>query len=406
MILSVDRRGDSKANFMPLRKLQDLDVAKKVVLTRVDFNVPFDEEGNIKETHRLKAAWPTIDYLLEREAKVVLLAHLSGKIGFKKNAPLSLETIAKKASEVFGREIKFCPRLTGEEAKKHIAETGFGEILMLENLRTEAGEEKGDRELAENLAELGDVYINDGFGVCHRSHASVVILPELLPSAAGLLIQKEVAWLEKVLAKTADLVVVLGGAKISTKMKFINKFLEEAKEVIIGGALANNLLKLKGLTVGSSLVEANLKAEDVKNIELTSSKLHLPVDVAVGNNLETENRQLKAVGKIEADEIILDIGDETAKLFSDIIAKAQGVVWNGPMGFFENEKFFTGTKKIAEAIAANQNFSVVGGGETVLCLDRLGLLDRFSHVSTGGGAMMDFLSGDDLPGLRSLGYYD
>ncbi len=389
---------------MPLRKLQDLEVAQKTVLTRVDFNVAWDEQGNITETYRIKAAWPTIDYLVGQGAKVVLLSHLSGKNGFGQGGPRSLETIAKKASEIFGREIKFCPQVKGAEAKKCVEEAGWGEIIMLENLRTESGEEKGDRGFAEQLAELGDVYVNDAFGTCHRAHASMVLLPQLLPSAAGLLIQKEIRWLEEILEKVADLTVVLGGAKISTKIKFINKFLNEAEAVIIGGALANNLLKFKGLAVGASLVEKGLGLGDLEGLDLANPKLHLPVDAVAARDIQGNGRVVKAVGNIDGDEIILDIGPETREIFSKIIANAKGLVWNGPMGFFENDDFFAGTKTVAEAIVANKGFSVAGGGETVLCLDRLGLLGKFNYVSTGGGAMMDFLSGDSLPGLQALGY--
>ena len=388
-----------------LKTPEQLEVAEKTVLLRVDFNVPFDEEGKILEDYRILAVKPTIEYLLKQGSRIVLLSHLSApnklRAGFKEP---TLAQVALRASELFGVKVDFLPEIFSAKTEKYIREMKGGQLVLLENLRSEPGEEKNDEAFAAKLAGLGDVYINDAFGVCHRSHASLVSLPKLLPSAAGFLVAREIAVLEEVLKEISVATLIVGGAKISTKIKFIGKFLKEAANVLVGGALANNLLQREGLAVGRSLVEKDLTETDFEEIDLTSAKLHLPLDVLVARETENGLPEKRGAGNIKDDELIFDIGPETLELFCRIIQASPLVVWNGPMGFFEKEEFFAGTAKIAQCLAGVKK-SVIGGGETVLAAQKAGTLGAYWHISTGGGSMMDFLSGEELPALKALNYY-
>lgn len=313
-----------------MKTLKDFDVKSKRVLIRCDFNIPLDEEENITDDFRIKQTIPTIEYLLENEAKVILMSHLTGDRG------------------LFVIE---------ERLKKYL---GSKEFTLLENLRFNRGEEENDDNFAKELAKLGDIYINDAFGVCHRKHASVVGVPRYLPSGAGFLLEKEIEVLSKVLKDPErPLVVIIGGVKIESKAKVIEQFLEKADHVLIGGKMA----------------------EQIKN---ESNKLYIPVDDRDG----------------------FDIGPRTIKIFSEIIKKAKTILWAGPLGKFEDPAYEQGTKKVAKLIVENnQAFKVVGGGDTIFALTKFGLRDKFDHISTGGGAMLQFLSGEELPGLRALDYY-
>lgn len=385
-----------------IKKLQDLEVENKKVLLRVDFNVPFSSSGEILDDTRILAVKPTLDYLIQKGCSVILLTHFSKAAGLHGETVFNLEKFAKAVGEILSHSIGSVHDVVGDLARQAARNLASGEILLLDNLRNDPGEKQNGNLFASKLASLGQVYINDAFGVCHRSHASVVSLPRLLPSGAGLLLQREMEMLQKSLQESRELTVIVGGAKISTKINFISRFLNKAQNVLVGGALANNLLKQKGLAVGQSLIEENIDQEKLKQIDLTTQKLHLPLDAVVAVNPQGKDKRETAIGQVKQDEIILDIGPETQKLFGSVIKESRVIIWNGPMGFFEKDEFFAGTRAVIKAIATSNAFSVVGGGETILCIKRSGLAGYFSHISTGGGAMMEFLLNPDLPGIMAL----
>jgi len=384
-----------------LKTIRDIDVEDKRVLVRADFNVSLDVEGGVVDDFRIRATIPTIKLLMEGGAKIILMSHL-GKPLKTQNHSLSLKPIAQRLSELINKKVILAPDCVGSEVERLVSEIAAGDVLLLENLRFHAEEEGGDADFARRLAALGEIYVNDAFAVCHRPHASVSAITKFLPSYAGLLLAKEVEVLLKVIQNPErPLVVIVGGAKISTKIKLIKKFLSVADQVIVGGALVNNILQVQGMAVGRSLVEPEA-AEAIKELQLTSNKIHIPVDTVVSENTSGQAAvRLAPVGKTGQKELILDIGPETEELFSEIIAQGKTVLWNGPMGFFETPAFAHGTEAIAQAVA-KASYSVIGGGETVAFVEKLGLVDKFSFVSTGGGAMLEFLSGETMPGLEAL----
>lgn len=389
-----------------MKSIRDIDVSNKRVLVRADFNVTLDEHGQIVDDFRIKATISTIEYLIEKSAKVILMSHLD-KPGGKVVESLRLNSIQDKLMEYLDFSITKAPDCVGEEIERWTQEMQPGEILLLENLRFHKEEEKNDENFARDLARLGDVYVNDAFGVCHRNHASVVAITKYLPAYVGLLLEKEI----NVLSQTRQdplkpLVVIIGGAKISTKIGLIQKFLSVADNILLGGALANTVLSAKDLAIGSSFVEPEM-IEEVKNLKLTDTKLHLPVDTIVSSDKSGKgDMRVEPVGRIAENELILDIGPETEGLFLSIIKEAGTIIWNGPMGLFEVEKFAHGTEAVARAVAACGCKSIIGGGETIAFIDKLGLADKFYHISTGGGAMLRFLAGEELPGLKALGDTD
>jgi phosphoglycerate kinase len=399
-----------------LKSLRDIDVKQKRVLVRADFNVSLDSEGRIVDDFRIYSTLPTINYLKEQWAKIILMAHLGRPLenqksnipsaqaqGEGKNEKLSLRPVAERLSQLLGKKVNLAPDCLGEIVEAQVRKLEPGEILMLENLRFHKEEEENDAEFARQLAGLGEVYINDAFGVCHRAHASVTAITKFLPSVAGFLLEKEI----KNLSQARDnpdhpLCVIIGGSKISTKIKLIQSFLGKAEDIILGGALANTVLLAKGMAVGKSAVEEAM-IPDVKKLEITNTKIHLPVDAVLCTNKEGSSTcRTGPVGKINEDELLLDIGPDSEGLFANVIARAKMVIWNGPMGLFENENFAHGTGAVAQIVAQSPVYSIVGGGETVAYLEKLNLIDKFSFVSTGGGAMMEFLSGEKLPGLEAL----
>ena len=390
-----------------MRLLKDADIKNKRVLVRADFNVALDASGRVLDDFRLRATLPTIQYLKEQGAEIILMAHLGRPQDTDKSEAISdkfsLWPIAEKLSELLGQEVRLAPDCVGKETALMADQMKPGEILLLENLRWHGEEEKNDIEFAGQLALLGDIYVNDAFGVSHRAHASVAAITGCLPSCVGFLLAKEVGNLTRVRDNPDHpLVAVIGGAKISTKIKLIQSFLNKAEDVILGGALANTMLHAKGIAIGRSFVETEILPE-LKNLELTNTKIHLPVDAVLCENKEgTGAFRVGAVGSTGEQELILDIGPDSQKLFASIIARAKMVVWNGPMGLFETKSFDGGTIAVAQAVINSGAYSIVGGGETVAFLAKLGLLDKFSFVSTGGGAMMEFLSGEDLPGIVAL----
>ncbi len=370
-----------------MRTLRDIDVKGKKVLVRVDFNVPL-ENGRVVDDFRIRAVLPTIEYLRKQKAKVILLTHL-GRPNGKKVEELRVNPIAEKLSEFFSVEkLDDCVNV---EIKENDS------VVLLENVQFHAGEKEKSPEFIKALTGLADVFVLEAFGQAHRDYASIT-----LPGAcAGLLMEKEIKNLSEVLNNPKHpLVVVVGGAKISTKIKMIKSFLEKADDLILGGALANTVIAAKGLSIGKSVSEKSME-EEVKKLELTNTKLHIPFDVVVATDVSAPAR-IAPVGRTEADEMILDIGPDTISLYKDVIKSASMIIWNGPMGVIESEKFVKGSDQIALAIAESEGFSVVGGGESIILLEKLGIKDKINHISTGGGAMLNFLAGEKLPGVEAL----
>lgn len=381
-----------------MRFLKDFDFNNKRVLVRCDFNVPI-ENGQILNDFRIKQTLPTIKYLIDNKAKVVLISHLG-----EADKKLSLAPVAKRLSELLNMEVKMTPDCIGEPVKRTVDSLKESEIVLLENLRFHKEESENDEMFSKQLAELGDIYINDAFGVCHRAHASVVGIPKLLPSGAGLLLEKEIEVLSRVLDNpTRPLAVVIGGVKIESKLGIIKEFMKKADNVLIGGKIAETILTVKGICIGREMPGKEI-SDEVLKIEITSPKIHLPVDAVISANMEGDIYvKESSLGKARRDELMLDIGPETINIFSSVISEAKTVIWAGPMGMFENEKFENGTKKIGEAIGKNSGaFKVAGGGDTVSAIEKFGLFDKFDHVSSGGGAMLSFLGKEKLPGVEAL----
>jgi len=390
---------------MGLRTIRDVDVQGKRVLVRVDFNVPI-ENGKVLDDWRLRATLPTIRYLAERGAKVILLSHLGRPKG-KRDEQFSLRPVAQRLSELLGQPVQFADDCFGEVAEQGVARLRAGEVLLLENLRFHAGEEANDEAFAQQLARLGDVFVNDAFGAAHRAHASVHAITKFLPSYAGLLMEREVTHLSRLLeAPEKPFVAVLGGAKVSDKIGVIRNLLTKVDALLIGGAMAFTFLKAQGYETGKSLVEADKL--DLANALLREGKekgveLVLPVDVVVAeSDAEDAATQVVPATAIPADKAGYDIGPETANLFAERIRTAKTVFWNGPMGRFERTPFKAGTKAVAEALAQCSGTTVVGGGETAAAAFEFGIAEKVTHVSTGGGAALELLEGRELPGVVAL----
>ncbi|MFA0761932.1 MAG: hypothetical protein HZLCBSQH_002043 [Candidatus Fervidibacterota bacterium] len=390
---------------MGLRTIRDVDVQGKRVLVRVDFNVPI-ENGKVLDDWRLRATLPTIRYLTERGAKVILLSHLGRPKG-KRDEQFSLRPVAQRLSELLGQPVQFADDCVGEVAEQGVARLRAGEVLLLENLRFHAGEEANDEAFAQQLARLGDVFVNDAFGAAHRAHASVHAITKFLPSYAGLLMEREVTHLSRLLeAPEKPFVAVLGGAKVSDKIGVIRNLLTKVDALLIGGAMAFTFLKAQGYETGKSLVEADKL--DLANALLREGKekgveLVLPVDVVVAeSDAEDAATQVVPATAIPADKAGYDIGPETANLFAERICTAKTVFWNGPMGRFERTPFKAGTKAVAEALAQCSGTTVVGGGETAAAAFEFGIAEKVTHVSTGGGAALELLEGRELPGVVAL----
>lgn len=383
---------------MELRTIDSLHVKKKRVLMRVDFNVP-EANGRVADDYRIRAALPAIRKLLDAHvSRLTLIAHRSAE---KDGSIPSLKLIVPRLEELLDEDVWFVDDLA--QAPAAIAAAKKGGVLLLENLRRNPGEEENDADFAKHLAELGDVFVQEAFGVLHRKHASVATLPGLLPSAAGPLVQREV---ETITSLRDDpkppFVVALGGAKISTKLPLIKSLLPHVSELCVGGALANTVLRAQGIAVGRSVIEEDM-IEVVQAINLTNTKLHVPVDVMVSRGLDgKEHVRTCGVGDVADDEYILDIGPDTQKLFASVMESAKTVFWNGPMGLAEVVAFRGGTEAVAYALANSGAYTVVGGGDTTVYLADLDLTEKISFISTGGGAMLKLLSGEELPGLEAL----
>ncbi|MBB4080170.1 phosphoglycerate kinase [Lewinella aquimaris] len=401
-------------------KFQELDVENKTVLVRVDFNVPIDEDGNITDDTRIEKAAPTIRYLLEKGAAVVLMSHLGRPQKDKLNdgtvdkEQFTLRPVVTTLEDYIGCQVQFVADTIGEEAHKAVEVLEPGQVVLLENTRFYAGEEKGDEDLAKQLAELGDVYVNDAFGAAHREHASTATVAKYFDNdkkSFGLLMAAELEGADRLLNNPAHPVTaIVGGAKVSDKIQLLEKLMDFADNVIVGGAMAYTFSLAKGGKVGNSLVErdkTDLALKLLEKAERTGTKIYLPVDTVVGKEFSNETpSQVVAAGEIGDEWQGLDIGPKSVEEFSRIIAGSKSILWNGPMGVFEMKNFAKGTDAIAKAVAdATENngaYSLIGGGDSVSAINQAGLADKVSFVSTGGGAMLELLEGKELPGIRAI----
>lgn len=393
---------------MAKKTLKDINVQDKTVLVRVDFNVPM-KDGEITNDNRIVAALDTIKYLIDQDARVVLFSHL-GKIKTEGDkAKNSLEPVAKRLSELLGKDVAFSKETRGKELEEAVKTLNAGDVLLVENTRFEdldgKKESGNDPELGKYWALLGDVFVNDAFGTAHRAHASNVGIASNLDSAVGFLIEKELKFLgDAVDNPKRPFVAILGGAKVSDKIKAIENLLTKADRVLIGGGMAYTFFKAKGYEVGLSLLEED-RVELAKEImEKAGDKLMLPLDITIGDDFSNDaNTKMVKADEIPSDWQGLDSGEETSKAYGDVIKEAKTIVWNGPMGVFEIPAFSKGTKAIAEAIAQNDDaISIVGGGDSAAAVVEMGYEDKFSHISTGGGASLAYLEGSPLPGIEAI----
>lgn len=390
---------------MEIRTLQDLDVQGKRVLVRVDYNVPIDD-GRITDDTRIRATLPTIAALRDAGARTVLVSHLGRPKG-QVREHLRLAPVARHLAELLGVDVAYARDTIGPEAQAMVAGLADGDVGLLENVRFDLREEKNDPEFARELASLADCFVNDAFGTAHRAHASTVGVAAQLPSAAGLLLEREIAALSRVTtAPEHPFALILGGAKVSDKIGVIDHLLTRVDLILIGGGMANTFLKVQGVEIGRSLVE-NDKL-DVAESALNRAKelgvsVLLPVDAVVAGKLSADApRRTVAIDEVGPDDAIFDIGPATVAGFAAALANTRTVVWNGPMGVFEVAPFAGGTRGVADAVARSNGFTVVGGGDSVAAIEQLGVADQISHISTGGGATLEFLEGKDLPGIAIL----
>jgi 3-phosphoglycerate kinase len=388
--------------------VRDAQVKGRRVLVRVDFNVPLKDEGGervVADDTRIRAALPTIELLRERGAAPVLMSHLGRPKG-ERDPALSMAPVAKRLGELLGVQVKLAPGVIEGDVDLTCGALGPGDVLLLENIRFEPGETKNDPTLAENLAQLGSVYVNDAFGAAHRAHASTAGVADYLPAYAGLLLEREVTELEKVVdSPERPLVVVLGGAKVSDKVGVIDRFLEVADKILIGGAMCFGFFKAQGIPVGDSLAEGEDEAKEaLERAEGSDCELQLPVDLVLGREFSAETERKESDGVEVPDGWMgLDVGPRTASRYAAAIADAGTVLWNGPMGAFEDPRFEAGTRHVAEAVAECRGFTVVGGGDSAAAVRQLGFDEgAFGHISTGGGASLEYLEGKDLPGIDVL----
>ena len=387
------------------KSIEDIEVAGKKVLVRCDFNVKM-EDGVITSDKRIVASLPTIKYLIEKGAKVILCSHLGRPKG-QVNPEFSLAPVAVRLSELLGKEVKMAKDVVGESAKALAAELKDGEVLLLENVRFEPGETKNDPELSKKFADLAEIFVNDAFGSAHRAHSSTAGVADYLPAVCGYLIQKEINFIGGALENPQrPLVAILGGAKVSDKIGVINNLIDKCDTIIIGGGMAYTFFKASGNSIGTSICEDD-RVEDAKAMMAKAREkgvnFLLPVDNIVGReyNKDTINMRIYS-DSIPDGWMGLDIGPTTAELFAKSIAGAGTVIWNGPMGVSEWENFANGTISVAKAVAESGSISIIGGGDSAAAVQKLGFADKMSHISTGGGASLEYLEGKELPGIACL----
>lgn len=394
---------------MPIRQLADLPVEGRRVFVRVDFNVPLSEGGEITDDARIRASLPTIEELIARGARVVLASHLGRPEG-KPTPGMSLLPVAARLAELLPREVgevRLTDEPVGDGARKVVADLHDGQVALLENLRFHPGEEKNDDHFARELASYADVYVNDAFGTAHRAHASTVGMIKYVPDfGAGLLMMREIEFLGRLLEKVErPYVAVLGGAKVSDKIGVLENLLGKVDTLLIGGAMANTFLRASDKAVGKSKVQEDkllLARSFLRRAQQSRVEVLLPVDVVVADGLKSPSGQAVSVDEIPEGQMALDIGPRTAKLFADRVVGARTVFWNGPLGAFEHAPFAAGTLAMASAMAACGGLTVVGGGDSVAAVNEAGVADRISHISTGGGASLEFIEGKVLPGIAAL----
>lgn len=392
---------------MNKKTIRDIDLKNKKVLVRCDFNVPFDEEGKISDNRRIVAALPTIKYLLENNCKIILCSHLGRPKGeFKKE--FSLKPVAEELSRLLNVEVKLSEDVVEESARTLTNNMQEGEIVLLENVRFEAGEEKNDEELSKKLASLAEVYVNDAFGTAHRAHSSTTGVASFLPAVSGFLIEKELEFLGNALENPQrPFVAILGGKKVSDKIGVIDSLLEKVDTLIIGGGMAYTFFKSMGYNVGKSICEEDkleLAQSLIKKAEEKNVKLLLPIDNVVADEFSPDaNTKEVLSNEIPKGWEGLDIGPKTVELFEQELKNAKTIIWNGPLGLFEYEKFSNGTNEIAKCLASlNEAITIIGGGDSAAAVEKIGLADKMTHISTGGGASLEFLEGEKLPGIEAL----
>jgi phosphoglycerate kinase len=386
---------------MDKKTVRDVNLRDKRVLMRADFNVPLDG-STITDDTRIQAALPTIKYVIDQGGALILMSHLGRPKGV--DPKYSLKPVADRLGELLSREVKMAPAVVGDDVEAMAKALKPGEVMVLENTRFESGETKNNPDLVEKLARLGEVYVNDAFGSAHRAHASTVGVAEKMPAVAGFLMEKEINFLSKAVENPeSPYIVILGGAKVSDKIPVIENLLGKADTILVGGGMANTFLKAKGLDLADSLVEDEVLDTATKLMENAGDKLVLPIDAVVADAFDKDaNHKVVAVDAVPAGWRILDIGPDTVALFQEKLAGANTIVWNGPMGVFEMSTFAEGTFAIARTLAESEAVTIIGGGDSASAVNQAGVADDVSHVSTGGGASLEFFEGKVLPGLAAL----
>jgi len=390
-----------------ITSLEDVDLAGKRVLMRVDFNVPLSATGEVADDTRIRMALPSIKHCLDKGARLILASHLGRPKG-EPDPKLSLEPVAARLAELLGKEVTLVDEVVGDGAKNRVQALRDGEVLLLENLRFHPGEKKNDHQLGKDLAALCDVYVNDAFGTAHRAHASTAgVADHVAQTAAGFLLLRELQVFAELLeSPQRPLVALLGGAKVSDKIQVLRSLLDRVDGLCIGGAMANTFLLAQGHIVGKSLVERD-KVDLAKDIMAGAAArkvtLLLPTDVVVANSLEAESGRVVPLTGVGAEDVILDVGPQTREAFAEVVLDAKTVFWNGPMGLFERAAFAEGTFALARAVAESEAVSVVGGGDSVSAINQAGVAERIHHISTGGGASLELVQGKVLPGVAALG---
>ncbi|MCH4828072.1 MAG: phosphoglycerate kinase [Planococcus sp. (in: firmicutes)] len=385
--------------------MKDLDLKGKRVFCRVDFNVPMSE-GKVTDDTRIRAAVPTIEYLVEQGAKVILASHLGRPKG-EVNEEMRLAATGVRLGELLHKDVKSLDESIGEKVEQEISSMQEGDIVLLENVRFHAGEEKNEEELSKAFASLADVFVNDAFGAAHRAHASTAGIASHLPAVSGLLLEKELDVLGKALSEPdRPFTAIIGGAKVKDKIGVIEHLLDKVDNLIIGGGLSYTFIKAQGYEIGNSLVEEDkldLANSFIEKAKQKGVKFYLPVDATVANEFskDAETKSVK-ITEIPADWMGLDIGPETVALYADVIKNSKLIIWNGPMGVFEMPAFENGTKSVAQAMAETSGYTVIGGGDSAAAVEKFDVAEKMDHISTGGGASLEFMEGKDLPGVSAL----